>query len=192
MKKCEFCKEKIQSKATKCIHCGEFQKKPVKPFYKKWWFIGFAILFFISLILPDSMKQQTNTSSEQTKESNSIITREQEKKGQKEVPKYELIEKVSSGNLNNFYILYTSSNKEAKIEKDVRIIKTDLCNSKCNIHLFKEKDTKGLYKKYPLANEELIYVADRQIGTLTFTDDFMYYPLQDFAYKEAGGKNYQK
>ena len=184
MKKCEFCKEKIQSKASKCPHCGEFQLKPVKPFYKKWWFIAFAILFCVSAILPDTMKQATNTSNETENEDKNIVTLE--------MPKHTIIEKTSNGSLENFYILYTKSNDKNQIEKDVRMIKSKLCKSKCNIHIFKEEDTKGLYQKYPLNNEELVYVADRQVGTLSFTNDFMYYPLQDFAYKEAGGKNFQK
>ena len=178
MKRCEFCKEKIQSSATKCIHCGEFQTKQNKPFYKKWWFIGLAFLFLIGLFMPDSMKEATNSKNEEVGENLS--------------PKYDLIEKVDNGNLDNYYIIYTNSNDKTIIEKDVKKIKASLCSRKCNIHLFNQNDERNLYKKYPLKGNELIYVADRQIGTLSFTDDFSYYPLQDIKYKEIGGKNYQK
>jgi len=157
------------------------KKKPIKPFYKKWWFIALAILFVIGLILPDSMKEQSNTGAKQTDEIENS-----------DIPEYSIINKVANGNLDNYYLLYKNSNSKNVIEKDAIKIKSSLCKGNCNIHLFNEEDSKKLYQKYPLSDSELIYVADRQIGTLSFTNDFTFYPLQDFKYKEVGGQNYQK
>ena len=50
MVRCNFCKEQIQPRAKKCIHCGEWQDEP---FYKKWW--GIAIIVYFVLILLNMM-----------------------------------------------------------------------------------------------------------------------------------------
>lgn len=113
----------------------------------------------------------------------------------KEHQDYEIMLKEVKGDVVTYYIKnITCSLTEADLLPFAQAIKSQLGDAKCNIYIYSSDSPKirELMTKYPLQGKEYVQLADEFAFMLAFDDTWMFYPFQDFSYKEFGGKNWKK
>ena len=108
---------------------------------------------------------------------------------------YEIIKTTNNSAVQNFHVLV----KQSKFDKDYLLqftkrFRAEHCTSNCNVDLYDTKSILPLIGVYPLNKSQYIQFADHYLSMSTFDAPEVksWYPLQDFQYKEYGGKNWKK
>jgi hypothetical protein len=105
---------------------------------------------------------------------------------------YEILKTKHNRLMENFYVLYKNSDLDESTLKAFFIgFREKFATKDCNINLFDDKSILQIIDKYPLSKDEYIKYADHLIALSPndSPDCIVWYPYQDFQYREFGGKN---
>jgi len=170
----------------------------------KWIITGvFIAIFFIGRAGNSDNKQaskatDTPPKQEQVKVEPTKVV-ETTKQTTEELP-YQKISYNNGATVENFYYLYTGTDKTKEVVENIaRKIKASECKKPCNISLYDDKKAIDLdlqYNQISDINEakdwkekNYVFVANHLLGYLEFEGDgiFIYYPYKDWYYKQLTG-----
>lgn len=111
---------------------------------------------------------------------------------------YEIIKTDSKPTVDNFHILikFTGYNfhNQDKIREFIEKFKKEFCTRNCNINIYDSKSVLTLIDNFQIKDKDYIKLADHFVAISSFDmpESIVWYPFQDFKYKELGGKNWKK
>lgn len=109
---------------------------------------------------------------------------------------YEILKTEEMPTVITYHILIKLKKyNEEKIYDFIQRFRNEYCtDDKCNVMIYDSKSILNLINKKPLEGKDYIKLADHFVSMSSFDspNSQMWYPFQDFLYKEYGGKNWKK
>jgi hypothetical protein len=108
---------------------------------------------------------------------------------------FEIIKTSHNATVENYHVLLlTKDLSKESVREFIIKFRNENCKRKCNVYVYDTNTIIPLIDLYPLVKNDYLKMADHFVASSSFDapNSIMWYPFQDFQYKEYGGKNWKK